>query len=386
MKQFQLEPKNFLLLIVDDTEANIRLLSHVLRGDGFNIIAAFNGEDCLELARERKPDLILLDVMMPDVSGFDVCKQINLDPELKDIPVIFLSALTEIKDKVEGFEVGGVDYITKPFQKDEVLARIKTHLSLSQLQKERDERIEILKKREQELRDLNVKKDDLVRMVSHDIRNPITGIIGLSKLMRVQQGISEEDRISMLKVMEESGNKLLDLVKKVLDNDAKSKKLDEFIFINTDVVQLIEKVISINSPKAILKDIQLSFHSELLMNEFLLDPIKMEIAINNLVSNALKFTSSNGIVLVSMSNTDEDLIIKVIDNGIGIPDSMQKQILLPGGNELHSQAGTDGELGSGLGLHVVKNYVEAHNGDILVESSENVGTTFTVRIPIKEKD
>ncbi len=386
MKQFQLEPKNFLLLIVDDTEANIRLLSHVLRGDGFSIIAAFNGEDCLQLARERKPDLILLDVMMPDVSGFDVCKQINLDPELKDIPVIFLSALTEIKDKVEGFEVGGVDYITKPFQKDEVLARIKTHLSLSQLQKERDERIEILKKREQELRDLNVKKDDLVRMVSHDIRNPITGIIGLSKLMRVQQGISEEDRISMLKVMEESGNKLLDLVKKVLDNDAKSKKLDEFIFINTDVVQLIEKVISINSPKAILKDIQLSFHSELLMNEFLLDPIKMEIAINNLVSNALKFTSSNGIVLVSMSNTDENLTIKVIDNGIGIPDSMQKQLLLPGGNELHSQAGTDGELGSGLGLHVVKNYVEAHNGDILVESSENVGTTFTVRIPINEKD
>ena len=204
--------------------------------------------------------------------------------------------------------------------------------------------------------------------------------------MRIQKGISEEDRISMLKVMEESGNKLLDLVKTVLDNDAKSKKLDEFIFVNTNVIQLIEEVISINTPKAILKDIQLSFHSKLLVNEFVLDPIKMEIAINNLVSNALKFTSSNGIVLVSLSNTDENLTIKVIDNGIGIPESMQKKLLLSGEDEVYSQKGTDGELGSGLGLHVVKSYVEAHGGDLWLESSENVGTTFTVRIPIKEKD
>ena len=135
MSQFLIAPEDFLILIVDDTEANIRLLSHVLRGEGFQPIVAFNGSDAIDLIESREPDLVLLDIMMPDMTGIEVCTEIKQKDKLKDIPIIFLSALSETSDKVEGFRAGGVDYITKPFQKDEVLARIRTHLLLSKLQK-----------------------------------------------------------------------------------------------------------------------------------------------------------------------------------------------------------------------------------------------------------
>jgi len=113
--QFQIVPSEFLILIVDDTEANIKLLSHVLRDVGFSPIVAFNGSDALELIKSRKPDLVLLDIMMPDMTGYEVCRKVNEDDELRSIPIIFLSALSETSNKVEGFEAGGVDYVTKPY-------------------------------------------------------------------------------------------------------------------------------------------------------------------------------------------------------------------------------------------------------------------------------
>ena len=197
MSQFLIAPEDFLILIVDDTEANIRLLSHVLRGEGFQPIVAFNGSDAIDLIESREPDLVLLDIMMPDMTGIEVCTEIKQKDKLKDIPIIFLSALSETSDKVEGFRAGGVDYITKPFQKDEVLARIRTHLFLSKLQKERKQRIIDLRKREADLRDLNKKKDDLVRMVSHDIKNPLTGIVGLANMLKQDMDFSEEEKAEM---------------------------------------------------------------------------------------------------------------------------------------------------------------------------------------------
>lgn len=383
MKQFHLSPSDFLILIVDDTEANIRLLSHVLRGEGFTPIVAFNGTDAIDLIKSREPDLVLLDIMMPDMTGYEVCAEVNKIDKLREIPIIFLSALSETRDKVEGFDVGGVDYITKPFQKDEILARIRTHLFLSKLQKEREIRIEELKQRELELSELNKKKDDLVRMVSHDIKNPLTGIVGLANLLKIHPDFPEKDKLEMLNVMEQSGKKLLDIVEKVLDNEANSKKINEANLSETNILELGERVISVNGPKAILKKIELGLVFESKVDSALLDPVKMEIALNNLVSNALKFTPGQGSVKLVIESTEDALLFKVKDSGIGIPDTMVDKLFAKNDEkESFSKIGTDGEVGTGLGLDVVQNYVNIHNGKIWVESEENVGTTFFINIPL----
>ncbi|RNC85457.1 MAG: hybrid sensor histidine kinase/response regulator [Balneola sp.] len=382
---FQLNPSEFLILIVDDTETNIKLLSHVLRGEGFTPIVAFNGTDAIELIKSRKPELVLLDIMMPDMTGYEVCRIIKADESLSSIPIIFLSALSETSDKVEGFEAGGVDYITKPYQKDEVLARIRTHLVLGKLQKEREERIEILRNRELELQELNSKKDQLVRIVSHDIKNPLTGIVGLANLIRNTPSLPEEEVNKMLGVMESSGKKLMDLVKKVLDSESESSSKDNLKLSESYLNDLGEKVISVNQPKAILKDITLNLIQELAVPKVILDHTKIEIALNNLVSNALKFTPREGIVALHINSDQDKVLFKVEDNGVGISDKIKNAMFggLDSGNN-HSDLGTEGEVGTGLGLEVVEKYVNMHKGKVWVESQEGAGSTFFIELPINQ--
>lgn len=381
MNQFQIIPKNFLLLISDDNEVNIKLLSHVLQEVGYNVISTSNGSDALDLAALKKPDLILLDVMMPDLSGFEVSKRLKSEKELRDIPIIFISALDDSDDVIRGFESGGVDYIVKPFQKNEILARIRTHLILSVLQKERDERIKILKLREAELSALNKQKDDLVRMVSHDIKNPLTGIIGLSSLLQKELEDSPEDINQMLSIIEQSGRKLITLVNQVLKADKESGFQQHLTIEQVLIRDILQQIVDVNAPKALLKGVSLSFKDKTNGRIFKLDAVKIEIALNNLVSNALKFTPSRGDVFISANISDQNLVISVQDTGIGIPDSMIDKLFISKGKD-RTTKGTEGEIGTGLGLDIVQDYIHLHDGTITVSSVENEGSTFTIRIPI----
>ena len=385
MNQFQISPDNFLLLIADDTESNVKLLSHVLREVGYNVIAAFNGNDALELASARKPDLILLDVLMPDLTGFEVSKKLKTDASLKDIPVIFISALTDSDDVIKGFEAGGVDYIIKPFKKNEILARIRTHLILSVLQRERDERIKILKLRENELQELNKQKDELVRMVSHDIQNPLTGIIGLSALLQKELSSSPDDVRNMLSIIEQSGRKLISLVDQVLKADKRSDLHRKLTLSDIYIRDVFQQILDVNAPKALLKGIKISFEDKTRTKSFRLDVVKIEIALNNLVANALKFTQSKGSVTLRAETTDDKICIEVIDTGIGIPENMVNDLFSTPGKE-RTKIGTEGEIGTGLGLDIVQDYVHLHKGTITVSSIENEGTTFRICIPIIGKE
>lgn len=381
MHQIQISPENFLILIVDDTESNIKLLSHVLRKENYRVIAAFDGDEAIELAKERNPDLILLDVLMPGKSGIEVCKILKEDKELAKIPVIFLSALSEISDKIVGLKAGGVDYITKPFHREETLARINTHLFLHQLRKEREERIAILKKREAQLRELNYQKDELVRIVSHDIQNPLTGIVGLASLVRNKYGSIDAELEEMLAVIERSGNKLLNLVAQVLDNKENEPLRNQLHLEPCKIADILDQVLDVNLPKAQFKRIAFTIEDKTEISTCKLDRIKIEIALNNLVSNALKFTGTNGRVIVEAYNQDKSLIFKVTDTGIGIPAHML-ETLFQTSTPNSSTTGTAGEIGSGLGLDIVQNYIEMHKGTISVSSKENEGSTFTISLPI----
>ncbi|MEQ8525467.1 hybrid sensor histidine kinase/response regulator [Gracilimonas sp.] len=378
-----MKPEESLILIVDDTPANLRLLSHVLSKEGYEYIEASGGSEALELAEKHVPDLILLDIMMPDFSGFEVIKRIKSNELLADIPIIFLSSLTDTDDKVQGFKYGGVDYITKPFQKEETLARIKTHLQIRSLQKQLNERIKILREREIELSRLNQKKDDLVRTVSHDIKNPLTGIIGLVKLMKDSDKITAEEQTHMLSVIEESGTNLLNLVREVLDRESKKVEPEELEYSKISIAELLERVISMNKAKSVVKNIKLDYKVNPAGLKVDADQNKIEIAMNNLVSNALKFTPSGGEVIVYASENGENLEMKVKDTGIGIPKKMQEDLFTS--TNKSSRKGTSGEVGTGLGLDIVQLYVELHKGKVWVESELDKGTTFFIQLPINKQ-
>jgi two-component system sensor histidine kinase/response regulator len=374
-----LKPADSTILIVDDTPANLRLLSHVLTKEGYAYIEASDGEKALQLAEKHHPDLILLDIMMPGMDGFEVVKQLKAEENLAEIPIIFLSSLSETDDKIQGFKYGGVDYITKPFQKEETLARIKTHLKIRFLQKQLNERIRILRDREVELSRLNQKKDDLVRMVSHDIKNPLTGIIGLVKLMRDSDKISPEEQKQMLSVIEDSGTNLLNLVREMLDRETQKTEPQAIEYSECDVNDILERVIAMNKAKSVLKNISLHFSVAPAHLHLNADQNKLEIALNNLVSNALKFTPSEGAVSVEAQAREEDVLFKVIDSGIGIPEKMQPNLFL--NPDKASRDGTGGEVGTGLGLDIVQLYVDLHKGKVWVESKLDEGTTFFISIP-----
>jgi two-component system sensor histidine kinase/response regulator len=373
------KPADSTILIVDDTPANLRLLSHVLSKEGYAYIEASDGEKALKLAEKHHPDLILLDIMMPGMDGFEVVKQLKTEENLAEIPIIFLSSLSETDDKIQGFKYGGVDYITKPFQKEETLARIKTHLKIRFLQKQLNERIRILRDREVELSRLNQKKDDLVRMVSHDIKNPLTGIIGLVKLMRDSDKISAEEQKQMLSVIEDSGTNLLNLVREMLDRETQKTEPQAIEYSECDVNDILERVIAMNKAKSVLKNISLHFSVAPAHLHLNADQNKLEIALNNLVSNALKFTPSEGAVSVEAQAREEDVLFKIIDSGIGIPEKMQPDLFL--NPDKASRDGTGGEVGTGLGLDIVQLYVDLHKGKVWVESKLDEGTTFFISIP-----
>jgi two-component system sensor histidine kinase/response regulator len=375
-----LKLQDSLILIVDDTQANLKLLSNVLANEGYNYIEATNGEEAIGLAKENKPDLILLDIMMPGLNGYEVIRELKDIDELSEIPVIFLSSLTDTNDKVQAFREGGVDYITKPFQKEEALARIRAHLQIRFLQKQLNERIKILREREVELSRLNQKKDELVRTVSHDIKNPLTGIIGLVKLMKVSDKVSEDEKTQMLSVIEESGNNLLNLVREILDREAKKVESEELNYSEVPIFDVIDRVVSMNKAKSLVKKIGLSYSVKPKNLVAEIDSNKIEIAVNNLVSNALKFTPSGGDVWVDVSQKKETIYIEVRDNGIGIPPKMQPDLFVDK-NNTYSTKGTSGEVGTGLGLDIVQLYIELHGGQISVESELDKGTTFYIKFP-----
>lgn len=210
------------IMIVDDTPDNLRLLLAVLRGKGHRVVAFPSGPQALAAAAANPPDLILLDVSMPDMNGFEVCQRLKADPALRDIPVLFLSALAEPEDKIRGFAVGGADYVTKPFQADEVQARVETHLQNRALQQrlqqhnEELERVVAERTRElahshQRLQELNRLKDDFLRMITHELRTPANGVLSMGQVLAELCPPSEEST-RYAELFERSSARLMDLI------------------------------------------------------------------------------------------------------------------------------------------------------------------------------
>ncbi|HAH50757.1 MAG TPA: hypothetical protein DCL80_05600 [Balneola sp.] len=380
MAQNEVNPLDFLILVVDDSKQNVLLLSHVLQSEGFRVEKSYDGDEALKKIEEVVPDLILLDIMMPKMSGLEVGNALRMS-EHKDIPIIFLSSSNESVDKVKAFEAGGLDFVNKPFDKDELISRVRNHLMLKVLKEETEEQLKILKEREIELSEANQKKHKLMRMLSHDFKNPLSGIMGLITILLEDDSLEEDERTEMLELIKSGSEKLLELVKDLLDKEIVGSNFGTLNLEETDIVAFANEVVQNNRAKAALKKIKMNFMSdwdELMLN---IDRDKMYYALNTLISNAVKFTISEGQVSVQLTRSKQgSLIVKVKDNGIGIPNSMLPNFLISSHKD--QAKNPKGILGIGLGLEEVQSYVDAHEGIIWVESEENKGTTFFIELQL----
>ncbi|MDP6735548.1 MAG: hybrid sensor histidine kinase/response regulator [Nitrospinaceae bacterium] len=366
-------PKPIKILVVDDTPANIDILFQTLEPEGCTLSVATSGEDALNLVSEIQPDLILLDIMMPGIDGYETCRRLKEDESTCNIPVIFLTAKNQTKDIVIGLSAGGVDYITKPFRQEEVCARIRKHIQLQTLKNK-------LEEQNQTLSELNETKNRLLGMASHDLRNPLTSIQGYSKfLLSKGDQLEEGARKEFLEIIYSASGNMLALVNDLLNLSViESGELILSLKLSS-IGELIEERVRLYDYMAQGKNIKLLTSLEDIP-EFSFDPQRIGQVLDNLLSNAIKFTPPGSRIHIHLKEINERIQVSVRDEGLGIKEEEQDKLFLPFG-KLSSKP-TGGEGGTGLGLAIAKKMIDAHHGEMKVRSETGKGTEFSFEIPL----
>ena len=351
------------LLIVDDVPDNLFLVRTILEEEGYEIVTSSNGHDALKIVESEPPDLILLDVMMPKMDGYEVTRRIRAMKDLPFIPILLITAYDRA-NAVKGLDLGADEFIRKPIEADELLARVRSLLRLKHSIAERDR--------------IDRQRQDFVSRLTHDLRTPLVAADRMLGLLQdgVLGEISPEIR-EALTIMGRSNRNLLEMVNKLLDvyryeSGSKTINLQPL-----NLRELLEQVVQELKPIAISKNLELSAELDDI-NEVKGDRLELLRVFNNLIGNALKFTES-GIVHVSLKQNKTETIIEIADTGTGIPLEEQPFLF-----QRFSQ-GSHQKQGSGLGLYLSHYIISAHNGKISVKSSPNPdsqqGSTFIVHLP-----
>lgn len=364
------------ILIVDDVPKNIQVVANILQPRGYRMAFAQDGKTALRMIGDAPFDLVLLDVMMPGLDGFAVCEELKKDPELREIPVIFLTARSETEDIVKGFEKGAVDYVTKPFNSAELLARVKTHLELKRSREQ-------LAAANSELEELNATKDKFFSIIAHDLRNPIQALLLSSELLKANFQRMETRKVeSYIEKFSENSNHIADLLENLLTWSRSQRGKIQCLPSQTMVAPVISESLDPLREHASRKNIRLVSQVEADISGFF-DRQMVSTVCRNLISNAIKFTPGGGEVTVSADSSGENLEITVSDTGVGIPADKIDGLFSVGAQE--SSKGTAGEKGTGLGLILCKEFTEKNNGSIRVRSQLDSGSAFTVSLPGMEK-
>jgi len=405
MTNNQIEENKGNILIVDDTPENLQVLSATLCELGYKVRGVISGKMAIRAARSGAPDLILLDIKMPEMDGYEVCRQLKADPKTSEIPVVFISALDEVLDKLTAFQVGGVDYVTKPFHVAEVLARIEHQLTIQRLKKqliarnkELQEEIIERKKAEEAAAAASLAKSQFVANMSHELRTPLNAILGFTQVMSRDSLLSHEN-LENLRIINRSGQHLLELINDVLDLskiEAGIISLDERSF---DLYQLLDTLEEMFQIKAEIKKMQLRFFVDANVPQYIkTDEKKLRVCLINLLGNAMKFTHDGGRIWLRVSveskqpqpaesesypnsTSVEPLLIlfEVEDTGIGIATAEIDTLF---DAFVQTQAGKKTADGTGLGLTITKKYVQIMGGDIWVKSVLGEGTSFKFNIRV----
>ena len=364
---------DYKILIVDDVMSNVLLLKILLTNEKFQVCTANCGNACIEQARKEHPDLILLDVMMPDINGFDTAVIMKKDDELKDIPIIFLTALNTPQDLVKGFQVGASDFLTKPFNKEELVMRVMQQISLVAAKR-------IIQKQNKELKATLNNRDKMYSVIAHDLRSPMASIRMVLNL--VVQSTSADTVGPELYTLLDQANRESEEVHDLLDNLLKWTKSQtgrlNVVLQDLDLNDIIPGVVEIFEMIAQTKHITL----DLQKTE---DPLKvhadndmLKTVLRNFMSNAIKFSPENSTIQIIMANEGEFARVSVKDEGVGIAADRLDTIFHKG----ETTYGTGGEEGSGLGLQLCQDFARKNGGDCYVESVEGQGSTFSFTVPL----
>jgi signal transduction histidine kinase len=401
------------ILIVDDILENIQLLMTILADEGYRIRFATKGQHALKSLEQSTFDLVLLDIMMPDMDGFEVCKSIKNNPDLSEIPVIFISAKTSIDDKLVGFECGGVDYITKPFESKEVLVRVKTHITLRtalQTIKHYNRRLEnMLEIRTKELiySERQAVFGQVVQGIVHNLKSPITA--GFISSHMINQHVEDTKKTIYTDPIKE-----LRVIKNAIDyiSEANNLSTEAYKSLNDIVASLLAKSNLDRNEQPVPTDInkllrtEIGFfevdkrfkhntHKEIVIPEnpslVMAIPSDLSQVFQNMIKNALDAMNNQKESILTLMSSVEDGFAKITisDNGEGILSDLHSKIFEPFYTTKPSASlniDDSTPTGNGLGLWMCKEVIERLNGEILLTSEQDIGSTFIITIPLYEKD
>lgn len=353
------------ILVIDDDPTNLSVLLEYLGEMHYNILVAQNGESALEQLQYALPDLILLDVMMPGMDGFETCRRLKANVRFRDIPVIFMTALTDTDHKIRGFDVGGVDYVTKPLEYQEILARIHTHLTIRSQQKQ--------------LQDLNASKNTFFSVIAHDLRGPVNSLSLLNQLAETKIDTDNPARLKEIITLQQHAiDNLCNLLENLLTWASMQQGLIACHPQQIPVAELVARNLDLLTPTARQK--QITFSSAIPPQVSIYADLNMvDAVVRNLLSNAVKFTHPCGAVEVCASQNETSVEVSVMDTGIGIPE--EKIASLFQLDTKYKRTGTAGEKGTGLGLILCKDLVERNGGTLRVESQVGQGSRVIITLP-----
>ena len=356
-----------MILVVDDNEMNRDLLSRQIKRQGHEVMTAPGGAEALEMLREQPFDLVLLDIMMPGMNGYEVLERLREDEDLRRIPVVVVSALDDIESVIRCVELGAEDYLFKPINRTLLRARVDACLEKRRLQE----------KEVGYLKQINQLKDEFVRMVSHDLKNPLFVITGYLYILETGNYLANDEGKAFLAEIRRGATRMQTLIEDLLDLN----KINSGLSIKPEAVQINELLQNELSQLSLLaeeKQISLVFSPGPDI-ELAIDPNRMTQVLTNLISNAIKYTPEGGSIELSSAATAEHAMIKIADTGYGIPEEaiphlFEKFYRINRAEHMQSE-------GTGLGLAIVQAIVTQHHGTIQVESQLGVGSTFTILLP-----
>lgn len=375
MTNIELNPSDYKILVVDDISTNVLLLKAVLSKVKYRIITASGGVEALEKVKSEHPDLILLDIMMPDMNGYEVIRRLKNEPEyaeFQEIPVIFLTALHNPEDIVKGFKLGASDYVSKPFNHEELITRINHHVFITTAKR-------TITLQRDELQATVVARDKMYSVIAHDLRSPVGTLKMIFNMLLM--GITPEsvgqENFDMLSM----GNDIVESTFMLLDNLLKWTKSQtgrmNTVFQNADLTEVVLFASKTQELVAQVKNIEIEFDIPRQVH-VRCDVDMIKTIMRNLLSNAIKYSNEGGKIVISVSETETHGVVKVRDFGQGIKQEDIPKLLNP---EIHyTTYGTKNEEGSGLGLQLVQDLVRRNGGELTVESKLCEGSTFTFTV------
>lgn len=371
-----INPKDFTILAVDDVVANIVLLNMMLVRAGFNVVKTSDSTQVIELAKQHHPDLFILDIMMPKLDGFALAQMIKNDEEFADTPIIFLTAFEDKDTMMKGFQVGASDYLTKPFEQDILLARVRSQLKIVLSRK-------VIEYKNEQLKEIIYGRDKMYSVIAHDLRSPLGTIkMSLKALEDITRVTGVDEMVTELVV--ESGKQVSELFN-LLDNLLKwTKSMTgalKVVFQQFDVSTLIvginDMYKSVADQKQITLDCEDAMKAQIEVNA---DVDMCATILRNLLSNAIKFSDSGTSIEVECHEEDGFAVVSVVDHGCGMTEEEQSRLF---NKDTHfTKYGTAREEGSGLGLLLCKNFAEMIGGNLTLHSEVGHGSTFSLYIPV----